>query len=106
MRKYYIPPTIKEKEKVIGGVLTLGQFMYLIVGLVIGLVTGVVLYILTKSIEIAIVAILAGIGAGIPFAFYKKNGLTLLQYIKYKKIFLKKYKKLPKKRKEVIKNEY
>lgn len=105
MRKYYIPPTIKDKEKIIGGILTLGQFMFLIVGLVIGLVLGVLLYTLTKSIEIAIIAILAGLATGVPFAFYRKNGLTLTQYIKYKKRFIMKEKKLPKRRKEVIKND-
>ena len=52
MRNYYIPPTIKEKEKVIGGILTIGQFLFLIVGLVIGLVLGVLLYTLTKSLEL------------------------------------------------------
>ena len=54
MRKYYIPPTIKEKEKIIGGILTLGQFAFLITGLVIGIVLAVFIFVITDSIEMAI----------------------------------------------------
>lgn len=98
MRKYYIPPTIKEKEKIIGGILTLGQFAFLIVGLIIGLALAIFIFAITKSIEMAVILFITGLSTGVPFAFYKKNGLTLVQYIKYKKKFIGKEKKLPKRR--------
>lgn len=104
MRKYYIPPTIKEKEKIIGGILTLGQFAFLITGLVIGIVLAVFIFVITDSIEMAIILFLTGLSSGVPFAFYKKNGLTLLQYIKYKRKFVAKEKKLPKRRVATLNN--
>ena len=93
-RSYDIPPDTSEKEKAIGGILTFVQFGWLIGGLVLGLLIFLILYIPTQSY------ILAGIFAvpfaltGIPFAFYKKYEMPLLTYLRTRKKFNGKTKKL------------
>lgn len=96
MRKYTIPPTIREKEKVIGGVLSMEEFMYLIGGLIIG----IFVFICLMNISKIIAGIIGGIFAlsGIPFAFIKPKGYSIPKYLKYKKEFKNKTKKLPNKR--------
>lgn len=96
MRKYTIPPTIREKEKVIGGVLTMEEFMYIIGGLVVG----IVVFICLMGISKVMGAIVGGIFAlsGFPFAFIKPKGYSIPKYIRYKKQFKNKEKKLPNKR--------
>lgn len=97
MSSYVIPPTIKEKEKIIGGILDIQQAGWLIGGAVIGLIVFLVLSPVSK--------ILAGIFGfifaltGVPFAFFKIKGYPILKYFKYKRQFDKKVKHLPNKRK-------
>lgn len=91
---------MNEKEKVIGGILDINQFFWILGGLglsatvfatTFGIVGG------TASLIIAFPFIFAGT----PFAFYKKHDLTLFQLITRRKKFKKKTKKLPNIKKEV-----
>lgn len=100
MRMYTVPPNMNEKEKVIGGILNINQFFWVLGGLVLsalvfsttfGIVGG------TGSLVLAIPCIFAGT----PFAFYKKYDLTLFQILKLRRKFKKKTKKLPNIKKEV-----
>lgn len=96
---YDIPTdTNQGNEKIIGGVLTAAQFFWLISGLVVGLAIFSLVFVLTK---LKILSILLGLIAGsygIPFAFYKKHEMTLFFYLKTKRKFNKKSKKLINKR--------
>lgn len=100
MRMYTVPPNMNEKEKVIGGILDINQFFWILGGLglsatvfatTFGIVGG------TASLILAFPFIFAGT----PFAFYKKHDLTLFQLITRRKKFKKKTKKLPNIKKEV-----
>lgn len=100
MRVYQVPPDMNEKEKIIGGLLNLNQFFWVLGGLILGAV------VLALSFQVVggMFALILGVlfcFTGLPFALYKKNGLTLYQYITYKQKFKKKVKKLPNIRKEV-----
>lgn len=90
-----------EKEKVIGGILNINQFFWILTGLVVGASTFGTVFALTGigGLSLALGGLLCLSGA--PFALYKKNGLTLYQYIVLKRKFKKKVKKLPNQRKEV-----
>ncbi|PLS19772.1 PrgI family protein [Bacillus sp. M6-12] len=92
---------MNEKEKVIGGILNLNQFFWILGGLVIGASVFGLLFTLTKIGGLALTV--GGIFclSGTPFALFKKNGLTLFQYLTRKRKFKKKVKKLPNHRKEV-----
>lgn len=96
MRQYPVPITIEEKERVIGGILTFGEFGYLVGGGLIGLVVFIALSPISKIIGV-IFGVIVGL-IGVPFAFYRPHGYTLVKYWKYKKEFNKKNKKLPNKR--------
>lgn len=93
-KMYQIPPNTGEEEKAIGGILTFVQFFWILGGFILFLVSTAFWFVLLKD------AIMSGIISspllitGLPFAFYKKKDLTLFQYIKRKREFNKKSKKL------------
>ena len=94
-RMYKVSADISEKEKVIGGVLTLAQGLWAAGGL---LLTGVIFFSLAKltsPLFALLVALPPGAALGGFFAFYKKEDLSLLTYLRYKKAFQKKNKRLP-----------
>lgn len=99
MRSYFVPPDIAEKEKVIGGLLDITQFFWLLSG--VGL--GALLFFATFTISLGLATFLGilALPIGIPFAFYKKQDLPLYEYLKLKRAFKKKTKKLPNLRRDV-----
>lgn len=100
MRIYSVPPDMNEKEKVVGGLLTLTQLFWIIGGLGIGGVVFSILYPLIGG-QLAVVFSLVVSTVGLPFAFYKKKELTLFQYISLKRKFKKGIHKLPNRQKGV-----
>lgn len=100
MRMYQIPPDTREKEKIIGGVLDLYQFFWILIGLLIGAGVFALLFFLIGGIFSIVIGAIFCL-TGVPFAFYRKNGLTLFQLIKYTYLFNKKNHYLPNMRKEV-----
>lgn len=96
---YKVPPNMKIKEKVIGGVLTLPQGAWLGAGLVLGLVVFALLFGMMGKLALFFGFLISL--SGVPFAFYKKEQLSLFEYLRLKKIFDKKSKELPNKRKVV-----
>lgn len=97
-RIYDVPPATNEKEKVVGGLLTAGQAAYLGIGA--GLCVAVIfLFIkLSGNLVLSVICGLPFLLVGVPFAFKKKCGLPLPLYLKYKKAFKAKNKKLLNKR--------
>lgn len=90
MRNYLVPPDMREREKLIGGVIDLAQFFWLLGGLILGSV----FFVLTFPLfgKLSMIFLLIGLLIGTPFAFYKKHDLTLVEYIIRKKNFDKKTK--------------
>ena len=93
-----VPADVREKEKIIGGMLTIGQFGWVIGGFILGLASLAGLYMLTKTFLIAGPVGLMFACSGLPFAFYKKNGVDLPVYLIRKRKFKKKKHKLINKR--------
>jgi hypothetical protein len=99
MGNYTVPPDTKEKEKIVGGLLYLSQAFWLFLGFIIGGTAFILLYgVIGGAFSIVIGIILAG-GIGVPFAFYKKEELTLFQYLRLKHKFKRRIQKLPNMRK-------
>lgn len=96
---YAVPPDMKEKEKIIGGVLNLNQFLWLVSGFVSGIILCLIIWALTGIGFLSILIALINVGAVLPFVFYKKQGLPLWNYIQRKKAFDRKSKKLINRRK-------
>lgn len=101
MRSYTVPPDMKEKEKIIGGVLNLNQFFWLLGGFVIGVVLFIIVFTITKSAVLGVILALASIIASTPFVFYKKLDLPLYTYLSRKRKFKNKSHKLINHRKGV-----
>ncbi|MEK5209539.1 PrgI family mobile element protein [Psychrobacillus sp. FSL H8-0510] len=101
MNNYTMPPDMSEKEKIIGGILNINQFFWVLGGLGIGAIIFTLLFDLIGG-KAALVFGLIGATSGLPFALYKKNELTLFQYITFKQKFKRKVHKLPNRRKDVL----
>ena len=97
-RIYNVPADVREKEKIIGGLLTIGQGAWLMGGFILGLGSFAGVYLLTRMVPLAIIAGLPMCLTGIPFAFFKKNGVPLPTYIVRKYNFNRKSHKLINKR--------
>lgn len=93
-RRYEIPSSTNEKEKAIGGVLTFGQFAWLLSGAVLGIFLYLGLLALTNIQIISIIPAFLIALTGLPFAFYKKYNMSLAKYLITKRKFNKKTKQL------------
>lgn len=101
MKQYLMPPDIKEKEKVIGGILDWGQFFWLLAGVGVGLFFAFSTFLMFKNEIVSILLGLIGILTGIPFAFVKRKELRLATYLILKHKLKKKTHLLMNRRKEV-----
>lgn len=82
MHEYQTPSDTQEKEKVIGGLLTMAQGVWIGLGLVAGLFGFVLFLSITKVLGVGIFVLILNLGLFTPFAFIKKRDLTLFQYVK------------------------
>lgn len=89
-----VPADTREKEKIIGGLLTIGQFIWILGGFLLGLASLAGVYLLTGTFVIAAPVGIMFTCSGLPFAFYKKNGVPLPVYLVRKSKFKKKNHKL------------
>lgn len=89
---YKVPADVNEKEKVVGGLITSAQAGWLAVGFLIAIGLVLILSKVLPPIIALIIALPIGLGIGIPFAFYKKEGLSLIEYLVLSRAFKKKNK--------------
>ena len=90
----HVSADTSEKEKVVGGVLTMAQGLWLAGGI---LIFGGIFMLLPNFLPIVLAvpfALVPGLAFGLPFAFYKKEGIPLFTYLTLKKKFEKKSKYL------------
>ena len=90
-----IPPDMKEKEKIVGGLLNINQLLWVIAGGVFGAILFGMTFLLFSSLIFSIILFVLGLVTSLPFVFYKRNDLTLYQYLKYSYDFKMKTKELP-----------
>lgn len=75
----------------------MAQFGWLLLGGLIALGIFISTYKINKILAV-IVGVVVGGSISLPLAFYKKAGYPILKYLKYKRDFNRKQKKLPNKR--------
>lgn len=100
MSVYMVPPDINEKEKIIGGLFDLNQFLWLLGGFILGIVVFLSTYFFLGKFALFLGGIF--VLTGTPFVFIKIKDLTLFEYIKRKHLFNKKNKKILYNRKNQI----
>lgn len=84
---YSIPPDTREKERIIGGIFTVSQLIFLIIGLIVGSALAILAFKTTKNLVFTLIMLAIGIAPFVPFAFVKikKMGdIELAQYLLYK----------------------
>lgn len=90
MQRHEIPADVKGREKIIGGILDIYQGMWLGGPL---LVAAGILLSLYNAIGLGAIILALPVGLiGVPFAFYKKEELTLFEYLKLQYEFKKRKK--------------
>lgn len=81
MTTWKVPPDTSQKEKIVGGILTAAQLLWMILGLglaaLISLTLGVAI-----GIPGIVLGLIVGIGFGCFFCFFKKNGLPIFTWIR------------------------
>ena len=79
---YKMPSDTREKEKAIGGILTLAQGGWIGGGVVSGLMGFVITFTTIESFPFSVFLFLLGIGFFTPFAFVKVKELSLFEYLR------------------------
>lgn len=90
-----IPPDMREKEKIVGGLLDINQLLWIIGGGVLGAIMFGTSFLILNLPILSIILAIIGVALSLPFVFYKKNDLTLYQHLKYSYEFKTKVKELP-----------
>ena len=93
-RVYRLPDDMNEKEKAVGGILTFAQTGWIGRG---GIVAMAIFLALAKKIGVVIaivIGLIPGLAIAIPFAFYKKGGLSFASYLAWRIKFARKDKYL------------
>lgn len=94
MRLYRVSTDVSEKEKVIGGLLTLVQGVWLGVGMALFLLISFSLGQIIPPVLAIILGLIVGGAVGGSFAFLKIRRMPLLEYIRLKVAFRSKTKYL------------
>lgn len=87
MQYYQVPPDTRDKEKIFGGIFTLTQFAFIVVGVVSGGALGLLVHSLTKSIIATVLAFAIMVVLSLPFAFVtirKMGDIELYRYLVYR----------------------
>lgn len=81
MTQWKVPPDTSQKEKIVGGVLTAVQLLWMILGL--GIAAGLALLLGSGfGIVGVVIGLVIGLGFGCFFCFYKKQGLPIFTCIR------------------------
>lgn len=86
MAYYNVPPDTNEPDKIIGGVLTIGEVAWLSLGLLVAAVVALICRYLFGGATFLIGLIFLPVG--VPFVWFKVKGMKLASFIKYKMKYL------------------
>lgn len=89
-------PDMSEKEKIFGGILTAGEFVWIISFSIVGVILGLLSVKVVGAI--GLIVFLPFCGAGLFMAFYKKHEMSMIKYLMLKRKYKKKQKKYPNRR--------
>ncbi len=83
-----VPPTSKEKDKIIGGKIDINQLIWISCGLILGAIF-LAIYSMTIGFMAGVLLCIPFLLIGCPFAFVKKDSMPLFTYLKRRKEFEK-----------------
>lgn len=98
MQYHQVPPDTRDKEKIFGGIFTISQFTFLVLGVVFGALMGLFFYTLTQNIIVMAIIFVIGVLIFAPFAFIKisKMGdMELFKYVILKRKYRQRIKHMP-----------
>lgn len=97
MRSYSVPPDTREKERIVGGILTWEQTQYFILGVIL---CAIVFVTLSTTLDVILGAILGLplLATGPVLAFMKLAGMPVADYYRLRYRHGKKHHRLPYKR--------
>lgn len=81
--KYVVPPDVRDEEKIVGGIFTKSQFMFLVIGFIGGMALTILLYSMTKNFIIAAFGLATGLIVTFPFAVIKIRSAGDMELFKY-----------------------
>jgi len=93
-KQYIVSADTSEKEKVVGGIFTIAQGLWLALGVVISCAVFLLLGQFIPPAVALILALMPGAAVGLLFALYKKYDIPLATYLMYKHRFNKKSKRI------------
>ena len=94
MASYPVPPDTSAKEKVIGGILSVVQLIWVLIGLALGVGLGFFLKLFLGQAGL-VIGIIPGIIGAFIFCFVKIHQLTVFQFIMYSRQKKARTKQLP-----------
>lgn len=83
MQYHQVPPDTRDKEKIFGGIFTISQFVFLVIGVVFGALLGLLSYTLFQNIIVLAVMFVVGMVVFAPFAFVKIHKMGDMELFKY-----------------------
>lgn len=83
MQYHQVPPDTRDKEKIFGGIFTLSQFIFLIIGVIVGALIGMMLYTMTGNLVVMAIAFVFGALLFVPFAFVKIRSMGDMELFRY-----------------------
>ena len=81
--EYQVMPDIREKEKIVGGIFTATQTIFLALAVVAGGGLAVLTYTATSSVPLALLVLVLGAAPFLPFAFIKIEKMGDMELIFY-----------------------
>lgn len=81
--KYIVPPDVRDDEKIVGGIFTKSQFMFLVIGFVAGMGLTIFLYSISKNFVVAAFGLITGLVVTAPFAVIKVRSAGDMELFKY-----------------------
>lgn len=89
-------PDMREKEKIFGGILTAGEFAWILGFSIVGVILGLLAVKVVGAV--GLVLFIPFCGAGCFMAFYKKHEMSMIKYLMLKRKYKKKLKRYPNRR--------
>ena len=89
MAMYEIPPDTRGRSKIIGGILTITQLIWVVLGVVVGGMLAMAIYSGTSSLVFTVLGFLIGCAPFAPFAFIKISKVGDMELFSYLMLVLK-----------------
>ena len=81
--KYMVPPDVRDDEKIVGGIFTKSQFIFLVLGFVVGMALTIGLYSMSKNFMFSALGMVVSLIIAFPFAVVRIRSAGDMELFKY-----------------------